>query len=149
MLRQLMGSVALDLGPILAAYLGTLAIGAACIAVGLLASCLTRSQIVAATITFALLTLLLLAGPLELYVEQPALREFLRHVNLFDHMEDFARGIVDTRQLRSTAARWPSACSPPPRRSRSTSGGEPDDTAGGAASRVSTPGSPWGWGWCC
>ncbi len=99
MLRRLTGSEALDLGPVLSAYLGTLLVGAACIAVGLLASSLTRSQIVAATITFALLSVLLLSGPLELYVERPALRDLLRYVNLFDHMEDFARGIVDSRQL--------------------------------------------------
>jgi ABC-2 type transport system permease protein len=86
-------------GPVLAGYLGTLSIGAACIAVGLLASALTRHQVVAALLTFALLTLLLLLEPLEHVVAQPSLKELLRHASLVGQMEDFARGVVDTRHL--------------------------------------------------
>jgi len=84
---------------VLSGYLGTLLSGASCIAVGLLASALTRSQVIAAVLSFAALTLLLLLGPLELFVASPTLRAVLAHVNLFDHMEEFASGIVDSRRL--------------------------------------------------
>lgn len=90
---------ALSWGPVAAGYLGTLLVGAACIAVGLAASALTRSQIIAAVLTFTALSLLLLVGALESFVSGPVARAIVEHLNLFDHMEDFARGIVDTRRV--------------------------------------------------
>jgi ABC-2 type transport system permease protein len=92
-------STVLDWGPIAAGYLGTLAVGAAFISVGLLASALCRSQIVAAMLCFVALSLLVLLGALEPFVSRPGLRAVLAHVNLFQHMEDFARGIVDSRAV--------------------------------------------------
>jgi len=86
-------------GPVLSGYLGTLALGAALLAVGLLASVLTRSQIVAAVLSFTALSLLLLLGALELFVSNSTLRAVIAHVNLFEHMEELARGIVDSRRL--------------------------------------------------
>jgi ABC-2 type transport system permease protein len=88
----------LGVGAVASGYLGTLLCGAACIAVGLLASALARSQIVAALLTFALLSLLLLLAPLELFVSG-ALKAVLGRLNLFDQMDDFARGIVDSRHI--------------------------------------------------
>ena len=41
----------------------------------------------------------LLLGALELFVSNPMLRAFIEHINLFNHLEDFARGIVDSRRL--------------------------------------------------
>lgn len=89
----------LDLGPIAAGYLGTILVGASSLAVGLLASTLAASQIVAALATFAALATLVLLGLLELVVTSPWLKGVLRYVNLFEQMDDFARGIVDTRYL--------------------------------------------------
>jgi ABC-2 type transport system permease protein len=86
-------------GPVLSGYLGTLLVGASCIAVGLLASALTRSQVIAAVLSFSVLSLLLLLGPLELFVSSPSLRAVISHLNLFDQMEEFASGIVDSRRL--------------------------------------------------
>jgi ABC-2 type transport system permease protein len=92
-------SSALAWGPIAAGYLGTVAVGAACIAVGLLASALCRNQIVAAVLCFVVLSLFLMLGALEPFTSRPDLRALLAYVNLFQHMEDFARGIVDSRRL--------------------------------------------------
>ena len=97
-----MASVALSplaWGPVAAAYLGTLTVGAACIAVGLLCSVLCRNQIVAAVLTFTSLSLLLLFGALEAVVSRPGLRRVVEYLNLFAQMEEFASGIVDTRRL--------------------------------------------------
>jgi ABC-2 type transport system permease protein len=86
-------------GAVGAGYLGTLVVGAACIAVGILASAMSRRQILAAVLTCSMLSLLLLFGVLQLFVKDPALRAVLAYINLFDHMEDFSRGIVDSRHL--------------------------------------------------
>ncbi len=86
-------------GPVLAGYAGTLLVGATFIAVGMVGSALVKHQIIAAVLTFTLLVGLLMLGPLELFVDSPGLRAIIDHVNLFDQMEDFGRGIVDTRHL--------------------------------------------------
>ncbi|MDW8282787.1 MAG: Gldg family protein [Myxococcales bacterium] len=93
-------AAALDPGPIAAGYLGTLLIGASSLAVGLLASTLTRSLVLSAVLSFCLLSLLLLVGMLaDLYVKHEVLRQVLLYVNLFYHMEELGRGIVDSRRV--------------------------------------------------
>jgi len=96
---SLVSPVQLGWGPVVAGYLGTIGVGSACIAVGLLASVLCRNQIVAAVLSFTILSLLLLLGALELFVTRPLLRSLLEQVNLFEQMDEFARGIVDSRRL--------------------------------------------------
>lgn len=93
------GPAGLDPGMVAGGYLGTLLCGAAALAIGLGASALARNQVVAALITFTLLTGFLLLGPLELFVEVPWIRHLASYCNIFEHMEDFARGIVDSRHL--------------------------------------------------
>jgi ABC-type transport system involved in multi-copper enzyme maturation permease subunit len=89
-----------DSGPIVAGYLGTLLVGASALALGLFASTLTKNQIIAAVLSFVGLSLLLLVGALgdALYRTGPW-AGLLAHVNLFRHMEDFGRGIVDSRHV--------------------------------------------------
>ncbi len=89
-----------DAGPIVAGYLGTLLVGAGALALGLFASALTRNQIVATVLSFVGLALLLLGGALgdSLFRTGPW-AALLAHVNLFRHMEDFGRGIVDSRHI--------------------------------------------------
>ncbi len=88
-----------DAGPIASGYLGTMLIGAAALALGLLASALTRNQIVAATLSFVSFFVLLLLGALEAQVGNPHLAELLRRLSLFRIMEDFGHGIVDSRHV--------------------------------------------------
>ncbi len=90
---------ALDPGPILAGYLGTMLLGMAALAVGLLASALTRNQLVAATLSFVLFLAALLAGALEAEARAPAIAMALRRYSLFRTMEDFGHGIVDSRPI--------------------------------------------------
>jgi len=89
----------LDPGPIVAGYLGTLLIGGAALAVGLLASAVTRNQLVAATLSFVAFFGALLVGALEGQVRAPALAAALRRASLFRTMEDFGHGIVDSRSV--------------------------------------------------
>jgi ABC-2 type transport system permease protein len=88
-----------DWGPIASGYLGIVGIGGLFLAIGLFASAMTRSQLLAAIITFALLMFLFIFGLLEGLVNNETARQVLGYVNLINHMDDFTKGIVDTRRL--------------------------------------------------
>jgi ABC-2 type transport system permease protein len=88
-----------DWGPVAAGYLGILGIGALLLAAGTFASATTRSQLVAAMVGVALVFLLFLLGMFEGLLSSEGLKQGLSYVNLFDHIDEFARGIVDTRRL--------------------------------------------------
>jgi len=89
----------LDWGPVASAYLGVFGIGALFLAAGLFASALSRSQIVAAVVGFALVFAFFFFGFLEFLSTGPATREVFGYLNVLQHMEDFNKGIVDTRRL--------------------------------------------------
>lgn len=88
-----------DWGPIGAGYLGIFCIGALFMAVGIFASSFTRSQIVAAIFTFAMLLGLFVVAFVEGLVTSETAKDVLGYLNLLQHMEDFSKGIVDTRRL--------------------------------------------------
>ncbi|HKH47748.1 MAG TPA: ABC transporter permease subunit [Thermoanaerobaculia bacterium] len=88
-----------DWGPVAAGYLGILSIGALLLAVGTFASATTRSQLVAAMVSVALVFLLFLLGMFEGLLTSEGLKQALSYVNLFDHIDELSRGIVDTRRL--------------------------------------------------
>ena len=54
---------------------------------------------VAALVGFALVFALFILGLLEFLVNDESFRQVLGYLNLIQHMEDFAKGIVDTRRL--------------------------------------------------
>jgi ABC-2 type transport system permease protein len=89
----------IDLGPVAAAYLGVLLIGGYFVSVGTFASTLTKNQIVAAIVSFALLVPIFATGLLDYLIHDPVNREKLNYVNMWVHLEEFARGVVDTRRL--------------------------------------------------
>jgi len=93
-----------DPGLLGSTFLGIFLLGGLFMSLGCFASSLTGSQIVAAMITFTLgYTLFLLSylpGHLPLASGwQAALVALVAHVDLFNHMNDFARGLVDTRHV--------------------------------------------------
>jgi ABC-2 type transport system permease protein len=88
-----------DWGPVAAGYVGILGIGALLLAVGTFASSLTRSQLVAAMVGVALVFLLFLLGIFQGQIDNEGLKQAVSYVNLWDHIDEFARGIVDTRRL--------------------------------------------------
>jgi ABC-2 type transport system permease protein len=88
-----------DWGPVAAGYVGILGIGALLLSVGTFASAMTRSQLVAAMVAVALVFLLFLLGIFESQVDKEWLKQAVSYVNLWDHIDEFARGIVDTRRL--------------------------------------------------
>ncbi|MEE2778869.1 MAG: ABC transporter permease [Acidobacteriota bacterium] len=89
----------IDWGPITASYVGVLGIGGVFLAVGIFASSISRNQLVAALVSFALVFLLFVLGLMEMLVNGELAREVLGYVNLLQHMQDFSKGVVDTRCL--------------------------------------------------
>ena len=89
----------IDWGPVAAGYLGIALLGVLFSSVGLLTSALTKNQIVAAIFAFAVLILLFSVGLVENLATSQALKGALSYMNLWDHMDDFAKGLVDTRRI--------------------------------------------------
>jgi ABC-2 type transport system permease protein len=80
-------------------YLGIFLLGAMFLSVGLLTSSLVRNQIIAAILAFAILIVLFSLGLVENLATGGALKSALGYMNLWNHMDDFGRGIVDTRHV--------------------------------------------------
>jgi gliding motility-associated transport system permease protein len=89
----------LDPGPILSGYMGTLGVGMMFLSMGLFWSALTRNQIVAALLGFAGNMTLFFLGVFDFLSPSQDSDSVLGYLNLWNHMDDFGRGIVDTRHL--------------------------------------------------
>lgn len=91
----------LNAGNLFAIYLGILLIGSLYLSLGCFASALSRSQIVAAMISYALEIGLFIVSVLALMkTPTPDWRsKVLQYLSMTEHLEDFARGIIDTRYL--------------------------------------------------
>lgn len=87
-----------DLGPIFSGYLGLFLMGAAFISVGLLISSFTENQIVAAVISFGVLLLFYVIGWLSSFVGS-TLGKVLSYVSIVDHLDDFLKGVIDTKDI--------------------------------------------------
>ena len=88
-----------ELGPVAGGYLGIALIGALFVSAGTFGSSLTKNQIAAAIIGFVFIISIVFVGVFESFATDPAVRETLAYLNLLGHMDDFARGIIDTRRL--------------------------------------------------
>jgi ABC-2 type transport system permease protein len=84
--------------PIASAYLGMLLMGGCFIAVGLLISSLTKNQIVAGVVTFAVFLMLWVINWIGVFVG-PTAQAVLSHLSITDHFDDFSRGVLDTKHL--------------------------------------------------
>ena len=89
----------IDLGPVVAGYLGVLLLGFMFLAVGTFASTLTDNQLIAAVIAFAAMVGLFSIGLVEQLLSTSFLKASLSHMNLWTQMDDFAKGIVDSRHV--------------------------------------------------
>ena len=88
-----------DWGPIAGGYFGIFCLGALFLSIGVLFSALTRSQLLAAIMTFAVLSILFVVGLLENLFTNETVKQALGYVDLYGHMEEFHKGIVDSRHL--------------------------------------------------
>jgi ABC-2 type transport system permease protein len=87
-----------DWGPIFSGYLGYLFLGATFISVGILASALTENQIVAVLLSFGILLLFWLIDWSASFAG-PTAAKILQYVSFIEHLEDFQRGVIDTRDV--------------------------------------------------
>jgi ABC-2 type transport system permease protein len=95
----------LDPGMLVGGYLYIAMSGLLFVAIGVFASALARNQAVAAVIGLAFLFTLIFGVRLaqdvqllQLEAFQPA-RDVLDYMQVFQHLDDFSRGIIDTRHL--------------------------------------------------
>lgn len=87
-----------ELGPIVVGYLGLLLMGGSFVAIGLFISNLTRNQLVAAALTFSVLLMLLLVNWVG-DSSGPIVRAIVSGLSVFQHFEDFSRGVIDTQHV--------------------------------------------------
>ncbi len=84
--------------PIATGYLGMLLMGGCFIAVGLLISSLTKNQIVAGMMTFAVFLLLWVINWGSSFAG-PTTQAVLNYLSITGHLDDFTNGVLDTRHL--------------------------------------------------
>lgn len=90
---------AFDWGPVITGYVGTGLLGGVLLAVGVLASSLTRNQIIAAVLSFVTILLLFSVGILDVFVRDPDTSKVIQYLSLLEHFRDFSKGILDTRPI--------------------------------------------------
>jgi ABC-2 type transport system permease protein len=94
-------SAAESVGAYIGAYSMLLLVGMFYLSVGCLASAMTKNQIVAATVTFAVILLMFFLGLLSfLFLKASSvLREVTYYFSTIEHMGEFSRGLFDTRPI--------------------------------------------------
>ena len=89
------------LGAYVGSYLLLLLMGMFYLSIGCLASVLTGNQIIAAVISFCIITFLLFAGLLSFIVLSmtPVLRDAVGYFSAIEHMGTFSKGVIDSRPI--------------------------------------------------
>jgi ABC-2 type transport system permease protein len=83
--------------PIVTTYLGFVLFGGCFISVGLFISSLTKNQIVAGVVTFAVFLLLWIVSWIGSI--SPELEKLTTYLSIVDHFDDFSKGVIDTSHL--------------------------------------------------
>jgi ABC-2 type transport system permease protein len=87
-----------DWKPVATAYLGLILMGGCFLSIGLLISSLTKNQIVAGMVTFAVFLMLWVINWIGSFVG-PTAQAVLTHLSITDHFDDFSKGVIDTKHL--------------------------------------------------
>ncbi len=91
-----LGSI--DMGPVVAGYLGLLLMGGVYIAIGIFASSLTENQIVAFIISFLIVLALFLMDKVLMYIPE-GLASTIEFLGIDYHFSNIARGVIDSRDI--------------------------------------------------
>jgi ABC-2 type transport system permease protein len=83
--------------PLLTAYLGFFLFGACFVSLGLFISSLSKNQIVAGTVTFAVFLLLWIVSWIGSII--PGAEKLTSYLSIVDHFDDFTKGVIDTSHL--------------------------------------------------
>jgi len=84
--------------PVVTAYLGLLLLGGCFISVGLFISSLTKNQIVAGMVTFAVFLLLWVIEWIGSF-SGPTVDSLTQYLSIVGHLDDFGKGVLDTTHL--------------------------------------------------
>jgi len=84
--------------PILTAYIGLLLFGGCFISLGLFISSLTKNQIVAGMVTFAVFLMLWIITWIGSF-SGPTVDKVTQYLSILDHLDDFGKGVLDTTHL--------------------------------------------------
>jgi ABC-2 type transport system permease protein len=84
--------------PVATAYLGLLLLGGCFISVGLFISSLTKNQIVAGMVTFAVFLLLWVIEWIGSF-SGPTMDSLTQYLSIVGHLDDFGKGVLDTTHL--------------------------------------------------
>jgi len=87
-----------ELKPLLTAYLGMLLFGSGFISIGLFISSLTKNQIVAGMVTFAVFLLLWIVTWVG-SAWGPTAETITQRLSIIDPLDDFGKGVLDTKHL--------------------------------------------------
>ncbi len=89
----------LDWGPVIGGYLGAILLGAAFCAIGLMASSLTRNQVVAFIVSMAVCFSLTLMMDFVLFFLPNSIVGFFQYLSANYHFQNIAKGMVDSRDI--------------------------------------------------
>ena len=87
-----------ELKPVLTGYLGLVLLGGCFLSVGLLISSLTKNQLVAGGLTFAVFLLLWIINWFADSVG-PTGRTIVSFLSITEHLDDFTKGVIDTKHI--------------------------------------------------
>lgn len=87
-----------DINPIGVGYLGLFLLGASFLSLGIMASSITKNQIISALISFVALLVLWVIGWMSGNVGSQ-FGKVLSFISLLEHFEDFSKGILDTKHI--------------------------------------------------
>ena len=84
--------------PIATGYLGLMLMGACFLSLGLFVSSLTRNQIIAGMVTFAVFLMFWVINWIATFMG-PTSQAVLNYLSITEHLNDFARGVIDTKHV--------------------------------------------------
>ena len=84
--------------PIVTTYIGLLLFGGCFVSVGLFISSLTKNQIVAGMVTFAVFLLLWIITWIGSF-SGPTVDKVTQYLSILDHLDDFGKGVLDTTHI--------------------------------------------------
>lgn len=89
---------ALDWGPVLSSYLGTILLGTTIIAIGMFFSSLTENQIIAAAVSLSFIMGLWLLVHSANYI-RPPFNDIIRYISLSEHLDSFTYGFIGIKHI--------------------------------------------------
>jgi len=79
-------------------YLGLLLMGGCFLALGLFISSLTKNQVISAMATFAVFLMFWVINWMASF-SSPTTQAVLNHLSITEHLNDFTKGVLDTKHL--------------------------------------------------